>query len=240
VTKLNPNSLQAFLLKKKEQNQSTLVPQSQPVSKPQLTAPPPEESIAEVNTGESIVVEESKAEEMTGVVTNVIESEAVGNHAEMQEPPKMLSTPKPVKVSNVLNRDVLRAKANEMTLEDVSQMTGDERDAGVTESEFKQVLDILDQKMMQDKGIVDDLNLADFRSIISRIMIDLKANPSYAGLMLDKHVHSIMSFMWATQAKAVENNIKKEGAAQKRAVSTGKKSALALAFNKVSANDLSL
>ena len=89
MTKLNPNSLQAFLLKKKEQNQPTLVPQSQPVSKPQLTAPPPEESVAEVNTGESVVVEESKAEEMTGVVTNVIESEAVGNHAEMQEPPSL-------------------------------------------------------------------------------------------------------------------------------------------------------
>ena len=240
MTKLNPNSLQAFLLKKKEQNQSTHVPQSEPVSKPQLTTPSAEESIAKVPAVESIVVEESKAEELVGVVTMTSESEAVGNHAEMQDPPKMLSTPKPTKVSNVLNRDVLRAKASEMTLEDVSQLTGDEREPGVTESEFQQVLDILDQKMIQDKGIVDDLNLADFRSIISRIMIDLKANPSYAGLMLDKHVHSIMSFMWATQAKAVENNVKKEGAAQKRAASVGKKSALALAFNKVSANDLSL
>ena len=139
MTKLNPNSLQAFLLKKKEQNQSTHVPQSEPVSKPQLTTPSAEESIAKVPAVESIVVEESKAEELVGVVTMTSESEAVGNHAEMQDPPKMLSTPKPTKVSNVLNRDVLRAKASEMTLEDVSQLTGDEREPGDNPRGFRRV-----------------------------------------------------------------------------------------------------
>ena len=81
--------------------------------------------------------------------------------------------------------------------------------------DFKELLDSFDAAMVRDKGITD-FNLDLSRAYVKRIMVDLKENPEFDGLMIDRDVHNIMTFIRAVHERARIGVVeKKEKAATK-------------------------
>lgn len=110
----------------------------------------------------------------------------------------------------------------EITLEVLAQSDGNITD-GFETQRFQRDLDLLDALLVRDKYTIDDFNIDDIRKMISGVMKDLKSNPTmYDGLVLDRDVHNIMAFCFATQQRAIEANVKKGATAEKK-VAKGKK-----------------
>lgn len=213
------NALAALLAKKKAEATAKESPQAdQQVA---LVPPTEEQPASEVKVEESSIVAE------------VVPSSPLR---------KLLATPKPPpKTSNVL--DVDRAAAllkPELTLEAIANSDGmiDDPNAG---ERFKFTLDILDAKLTEIGGGLDKFNIDSVRSIVSRIMIDLKEHPDYDGLYLgDRDVHNIMSFMYKVRDIAQESNVKKVTKVEAKVQKQSKKAAIALSLDNLSLGDLSL
>ena len=149
---------------------------------------------------------------------------------------KMLSTPKPPpKTSNVLDAQrAMELAKPELTLESLAASDGNLADPNSGER-FKFTLDLLDAKLTEIHGRMDNFNIDSIRSIVSRIMIDLKEHPDYEGLYLgDRDVHNIMAFMYSVREQAVESNVKKVVKAETKSKKNEKKSALALSLDNIS------
>lgn len=88
---------------------------------------------------------------------------------------------------------------------------------------FQDVLDTFDGLMKRDQGEID-FNLGHIRNYVQRIMTDLRTNPEYDGLIIDRDVHNIMAFLQRTKAQAeISIGSKVEKAAKKAAKQTGAK-----------------
>lgn len=66
---------------------------------------------------------------------------------------------------------------------------------------FQDVLDNLDGLMKKDQGEID-FHLGHIRNYVQRIMVDLRTNPEYDGLIIDRDVHNIMAFLQRTKSQA--------------------------------------
>lgn len=79
---------------------------------------------------------------------------------------------------------------------------------------FQEMLDKFDKLMIRDQG-VNDLNVGHFRDYVKRIFIELKENPEYDGLIIDRDVHNVIKFMRAVKGQAQELAVEKKTKAAK-------------------------
>lgn len=104
-------------------------------------------------------------------------------------------------------------------------------------NEFEIMLDLLDAKMTSDSGRIDPLTLGETRKIVTRIMTDLKANPSYDGLFMDRDAHNVMKFMWGVKELAIETTIKKTETKETKSKKVAKVSNFAASLGNLSLDD---
>lgn len=93
---------------------------------------------------------------------------------------------------------------------------------------FRENLDAFDRILIATGGI-DKLNLDEIRGRVRACMIDLKANPEYMDLVIDKDVHNIMKFMRESVKYAGESFTAKQVAKAKK--ETKKKIAAEIDFS---------
>lgn len=79
---------------------------------------------------------------------------------------------------------------------------------------FQEMLDKFDKLMIRDQG-VNDLNVGHFRDYVKRIFVELKENPEYDGLIIDRDVHNVIKFMRAVKGQAQELAVEKKTKAAK-------------------------
>lgn len=68
---------------------------------------------------------------------------------------------------------------------------------------FQDRLDLFDTLMKQDQGEID-FNLDRARDFVKRIMIDLRENPEYDGMIIDRDIHNIIAYQRRLKALARE------------------------------------
>ena len=91
---------------------------------------------------------------------------------------------------------------------------------------FEDVLKKFDELMIRDQG-VNDLNVGHLRDYVKRIFVELKENPEYDGLIIDRDVHNIIKFMRAVKGQAQELAVDKKAKAAKKEASSAKKNRFA-------------
>lgn len=91
---------------------------------------------------------------------------------------------------------------------------------------FEDVLKKFDELMIRDQG-VNDLNVGHLRDYVKRIFVDLKENPEYDGLIVDRDVHNVIKFMRAVKGQAQELAVDKKAKAAKKEASSAKKNRFA-------------
>lgn len=82
--------------------------------------------------------------------------------------------------------------------------------------DFKETLDRFDMIMQRDQGDID-FDLPHMRNYVMRIMVDLKENPEYDGLIIDRDVHNIIAFMRRLKGQAITIANEKTTKAQAKA-----------------------
>lgn len=212
------NALAAMLAKKKAEQAAK---ESNSTQEVQVVSPPAEKPILESKAAESSVIAEPSPP---------------------MAPRRLLATPKPPpKTSNVLDVEKAIALSKpELTLESVANSDGDLPDPNSGER-FKFTLDLLDAKLTEVHGRLDQFNIDTIRSIVSRIMIDLKEHPDYDGLYLgDRDVHNIMAFMYSVREQAMESNVKKVVKAEVKSAKQQKKATLAISLDDISMDGFKL
>ena len=219
------NTLAQLIAKKKAAQAAP----TESVSSSSITQDPPPHPVV-------APMEETKAEESTAI-------SPVGDSTKVAAPVRrLLSTPKPApKVPNIIDSNRVAALLKpELTVEMIANSDGNIPDPNAGER-FKLTLDLLDARLTEIGGGLDAFNIDSVRSIISRIMIDLKEHPDYDGLYLgDRDVHNIMAFMYRVKERAQESNDKKVVNAEKKVTKIKKTSAIALALDDISMENLSL
>lgn len=216
---------------------------AQLLAKKKAALPAPTESASSLEVTSSnvppddvILPQETKAEEST-VTAPVGDSSQPATTLR-----RLLSTPKPApKTPNVIDSNRVAALLKpELTVEAIANSDGNIPDPNAG-ARFQLTLDLLDARLTEIGGGLDAFNIDSVRSIISRIMIDLKEHPDYDGLYLgDRDVHNIMKFMYRVKERAQESNERKTVAAEKKVVKHKKTSAIALALDDISMENLSL
>lgn len=68
--------------------------------------------------------------------------------------------------------------------------------------DFQDVLDRFDKIMLRDQGDID-VDLPHMRNYVMRIMTDLRENPEFDGLIIDRDVHNIIAFMRRVKGEAL-------------------------------------
>lgn len=91
---------------------------------------------------------------------------------------------------------------------------------------FEDVLKKFDELMIRDQG-VNDLNVGHLRDYVKRIFVELKENPEYDGLIIDRDVHNVIKFMRAVKGQAQELAIDKKAKAAKKEANSAKKNRFA-------------
>ena len=91
---------------------------------------------------------------------------------------------------------------------------------------FEDVLKKFDELMIRDQG-VNDLNVGHLRDYVKRIFVELKENPEYDGLIVDRDVHNVIKFMRAVKGQAQELAVDKKAKAAKKEASSAKKNRFA-------------
>lgn len=81
--------------------------------------------------------------------------------------------------------------------------------------DFQEVLNRFDDMMQRDHGILQ-IDLVRCRDFVKKIMIDLKENPEYDGLIIDRDVHNIIKFQRMLKSQAEEAVVTKTEKAAKR------------------------
>ena len=81
--------------------------------------------------------------------------------------------------------------------------------------DFQEVLNRFDDMMQRDHGILQ-VDLVRCRDFVKKIMIDLKENPEYDGLIIDRDVHNIIKFQRMLKSQAEEAVVTKTEKAAKR------------------------
>lgn len=81
--------------------------------------------------------------------------------------------------------------------------------------DFQEVLNRFDDMMQRDHGILQ-IDLVRCRDFVKKIMIDLKENPEYDGLIIDRDVHNIIKFQRMLKSQAEEAVVVKTEKAAKR------------------------
>lgn len=115
------------------------------------------------------------------------------------------------------------------SLETIARMDEAGLPASDLSAQIKADFDRLDLLIQQSNGI-NAFNLDDCRGIIMRTMPELKKNPMYDGLVLDRDVHNIMMFCVATQQAATIANVVKADKETKSKGRNATKNALANAM----------
>lgn len=68
---------------------------------------------------------------------------------------------------------------------------------------FQDVLDRFDSMMLRDQGAID-FDLPHLRNYVQRIMVDLKENPEYVGMFVDRDAHNVIKWMRRVKGQALE------------------------------------
>lgn len=84
---------------------------------------------------------------------------------------------------------------------------------------FQEVLDKFDALLIRDNGVTE-INVVHLRDYVKRIFVDLRDNPEYDGLIIDRDVKNIIGFMRAVKGQAQELAVEKK---EKKAKSDSKK-----------------
>jgi hypothetical protein len=89
-------------------------------------------------------------------------------------------------------------------------------------TDVKELCDRFDEMMARDQGI-DVMNLGLARAYVKKIMVMLKENPEFDGLIIDRDVHNIMAFVRSTREQAVATINTKAEKSAKAAANKAKK-----------------
>lgn len=90
-------------------------------------------------------------------------------------------------------------------------------------TDVRELCDRFDEMMARDQGI-DVMNLGLARAYVKKIMVMLKENPEFDGMIIDKDVHNIMAFVRSTREQAVQTiNVKAAKAEKSAATKASKK-----------------
>jgi hypothetical protein len=74
---------------------------------------------------------------------------------------------------------------------------------------FQDVVDKFDALLSRDNAI-NEMNIGHLRNYVQRIFVDLKNNPEYDGMIIDRDVHNIIKFMRAVKSEAQDLAIDKK------------------------------
>lgn len=178
------------------------------------------------------IVESVKAKESTTAIVHVPQTPGASLPVRTGSLSKLLSTPKPEPKSEVAPASL----PTELTMDSenplVIAMANLDVDNDVVydpvalRNGFRETLDKLDNLMRDEtRNIkqVTDFNIDTIRSFLKTIMIDWKANPDYSDLVIDDDYNNIMTFMWATQQRAIESNVQKAVKADKASTKSSKR-----------------
>lgn len=90
---------------------------------------------------------------------------------------------------------------------------------------FRTIADALDSTISTD-GRVDHLNLMTVRNYVTALMVTLRTNPEYSGILLDQDVRNILSFarqLYAEAESAADMKAATKQASKSKAASAGAK-----------------
>lgn len=97
-------------------------------------------------------------------------------------------------------------------------------------TDFQELLNRFDDMMCRDQGILD-VDLQRCRDFVKRIMIELKENPEYDGLVAARDVHNIIKFQRRTKTQAESAVVVKTEKAAKAAAKPKAKSRFNVDFD---------
>lgn len=82
-------------------------------------------------------------------------------------------------------------------------------------TDFQEILDRFDGMMTRDHGILD-IDLQRCRDFVKKIMVELKENPEYDNLIIDRDVHNIIKFQRRLKTEAEKQIVTKVEKAAKK------------------------
>ena len=85
------------------------------------------------------------------------------------------------------------------------------------EGGFKQMLDDFDSLIAAADGGIGQLQIDTARKYVSEIMMELKKNPDYDAILIDRDVHNVMLFVRASRENAVADFVTQKKKAAERA-----------------------
>lgn len=137
------------------------------------------------------------------------------------EPPIQQETPTAVSTTAVVPVESAAQVLDKIAAIDIDNLPAPAVDGATA---FKMELDQLDSLLFRD--IPDQINPVNYdgvRNTVKRIMADLKANPAYDQLMIDRDVHNIIAFIRATRRSAVDTNLVRAAKAEVKASSKSRR-----------------
>jgi hypothetical protein len=147
------------------------------------------------------------------VTTNALMNAMKAKKEEPAEPVAAVETPKetpavPAAPAPTPAKPSLLASTREITKKQNEAVSYDHLFDSIP-TDFQEVLNRFDTIMQRDHGTID-INLPRIRDYVMRIMEDLRENPEYEGMLLDRDVRNVIGFIRRTSVQAANVVVEKQ------------------------------